>query len=136
MPRIAVIDDNASVLALFRSVIDQFHDVDTYADATSALAGVKALKPDVVLLDISLGEANGVDVLHQIRAQPGLQAVPVIAVTAHTQRVERARFLAEGFNDFVAKPLTDHDLLLSVIETALLGQSSPEMDDDLGDPTP
>lgn len=130
MSRIAIIDDNADVLALFRTLIDPFHEVRTYADAASALDGVRQDKPDVVLLDISLGAANGVDVLYEIRALPGLKAVPIIAVTAHSARHERARFLAEGFTDYVAKPLTDHGILLAVIETALRGESAPEMDDD------
>jgi CheY-like chemotaxis protein len=134
MPNVAIVDDNADVLALFRTLIDPFHEVRTYPDASSALAGVKKHKPDVVLLDISLGDANGVDVLHELRAQAGLESVPVIAVTAHSQRAERARFLAEGFTDYVAKPLTDYQLLLSVIETALLGESAPELDDDLDAP--
>jgi CheY-like chemotaxis protein len=136
MPRIAIVDDNVDVLALFRSIVDPYHEVRTYADAASALAGVKQHRPDVVLLDISLGDANGVDVLHQLRAQAGQAALPVIAVTAHSQRVERARFLSEGFTDYLAKPLTDYALLLSVIETALRGESSPWMDNDDDDPAP
>ena len=131
MPSIAIVDDNVDVLALFRSIIDPHHEVRTYADAASALAGVKQHRPDVVLLDISLGDASGVDVLHQLRAVSGQETLPVIAVTAHSQRVERARFLAEGFTDYLAKPLTDYALLLAVIETALRGESSPWMDDDL-----
>ena len=130
MSSVAIVDDNADVLALFRTLIDPFHEVRTYADAASALAGVKQHRPDVVLLDISLGDANGVDVLHALRAQEGLESVPVIAVTAHSQRSERTRFLAEGFTDYVAKPVRDHGVLLSVIETALLGESAPAPDDD------
>jgi CheY-like chemotaxis protein len=135
MPRIAIVDDNTDVLALFSTLITPHHEVRTYSDATSALAGMKGDRPDLVLLDISLGDANGVDLLHQLRDQPGMQVMPIIAVTSHSQRVERARFLAEGFTDYVAKPLTDHDLLLSVIETALRGESTPWMDDDLDEPT-
>jgi CheY-like chemotaxis protein len=134
MPSVAIIDDNADVLALFRTLIDPFHDVRTYADAASALAGMKKDKPDVVLLDISLGDASGVDVLRQLRGHPGLESVPVIAVTAHSQRVERAKFLSEGFTDYVAKPVTDPGVLLAVIETALRGESAPELDDDLTPP--
>lgn len=131
MPSVAIIDDDIDVLTLFRTLIDPFHDVRTYADAASALAGMKKDKPDVVLLDISLGDDNGVDVLRQLRSHPGLESVPVIAVTAHSQRVERAKFLSEGFTDYVAKPLTDPGVLLAVIETALRGESAPERDDDL-----
>lgn len=131
MSTIAIIDDDLDMLTLFRTLIDPFHDVRTYADAASALAGVKADRPDVVLLDISLGEDNGLDVLHRLRASAGLEAVPVIAVTSHSDRTERAQFLAEGFTDFIAKPLTDHGVLMAVIETALRGESLPELDDDL-----
>jgi two-component system OmpR family response regulator len=136
MSSVTIIDDDLNLLAFFRALIDPFHAVHTYSDAASALAGVKKHKPDVVLLDISLGDASGVDVLHQLRAQAGLESVPVIAVTAHSQRIERATFLAEGFTDFVAKPLTDHAMLLAVIETALRGESTPELDDDLDEQLP
>ena len=133
MAKVAIIDDDHDLLDCFRALIDPYHDVRTYSDAASALAGVEKERPDVVLLDISLGEESGVDVLHQLRAMPGLDALPVIAVTTHSLRTERATFLAEGFTDFVAKPLTDQEVLISVIETALAGGSSPEMDDDLDD---
>lgn len=132
MATIAIIDDDLDILKLFRTLVQPFHDVRTYIDAASALAGVKENRPDVALLDISLGEVSGVDVLHQLRAQAGLERLPVIAVTSHSQRTERATYLAEGFTDFVAKPLTDHSMLIAVIETALRGESAPELDDDLG----
>jgi CheY-like chemotaxis protein len=134
MANVAVIDDDLDLLALFRRLIDPFHEVRTYADAATALSGVKANKPDIVLLDISLGDADGVDgvgVLHRLRSEPGWERVPVIAVTSHSLRSERARYLAEGFTDFIAKPLSDHGMVMSVIETALRGESSPETDDDL-----
>jgi CheY-like chemotaxis protein len=131
MATIAIIDDDIDILELFRTLIEPFHDVRTYIDSASALAGVKENRPDMALLDISLGEASGVDLLHQLRAQVGLQSLPVIAVTSHSQRTERATYLAEGFTDFVAKPLTDPSMLIAVIETALRGESAPELDDDV-----
>jgi two-component system response regulator ChvI len=131
MANVAIIDDDLDVLNLFRTLIDPFHQVHTYADGLTALEGVKQSKPDIVLLDITLGRASGVDLLHQLRLEEGLAAVPVIAVTSHTLRSERAQYLAEGFTDFIAKPLTDHGMLISVVETALRGESAPEMDDDL-----
>jgi CheY-like chemotaxis protein len=132
MATIAIIDDDLDILKLFRTLVQPFHDVRTYIDAASALAGVKENRPDVALLDISLGEVSGVDVLHQLRAQVGLESLPVIAVTSHSQRTERAAYLAEGFTDFIAKPLTDPSMLIAVIETALRGESAPELDDDVG----
>lgn len=134
MAHVAVIDDDLDLLTLFRRLIDPFHEVRTYADAATALSGVQANKPDVVLLDISLGDAAGVDgldVLRRLRTEPGCESVPIIAVTSHSLRSERAHYLAEGFTDFIAKPLADHGMVMSAIETALRGESLPETDDDL-----
>jgi CheY-like chemotaxis protein len=131
MANVAIIDDDLDILTLFRKLVDPFHEVRTYANGADALFGMKADKPDIVLLDISLGDANGVDVLHQLRGEPGLASLPVIAVTSHSLRTERATYLAEGFTDYIAKPLTDHGMLMAVIETALHGGSAPETDDDL-----
>ncbi len=131
MARVTVIDDSADILALFRELIEPFHEVHTYLDALAAFDGIKKHRPDVVLLDISLGNVHGVDVLHHIRGQAGLESLPIIAVTTRSQRIERSKFLAEGFTDFVAKPVTDEGVLLSAIEMALRGESSPGLDDDL-----
>jgi CheY-like chemotaxis protein len=75
--------------------------------------------PDVVLLDISLPELDGVEVLRRMRADPVLHTVPVIAVTAHAMAGDRQKFLAAGFDDYLTKPILDESVLTAAIDRCL-----------------
>ena len=57
--------------------------------------------------------------LARIRADESLRTLKVIALTAHASLADRDRFLAEGFDDYVTKPITDENILLGAIEKAL-----------------
>jgi len=68
---------------------------------------------DLVLMDIQMPEMNGEEALCEIRKkelESGLH-LPVIALTAYTMRGDKERFLAEGFDGYVSKPLIINDLL-------------------------
>ncbi len=71
--------------------------------------------PDLVLLDISLPEMDGTEVLRWIRDQEELKDVPVVALTAHAMAGDREKYLAKGFNDYVTKPIVDESILLETI---------------------
>jgi CheY-like chemotaxis protein len=58
---------------------------------------------------------DGTEVLRWIRNQEDLRDVPVIALTAHAMAGDREKFLAEGFNDYVTKPIVDETILLETI---------------------
>jgi len=74
---------------------------------------------DVVLLDISLPQMDGTEVLAWIREQDELKHLPVIALTAHAMAGDRDKYLAAGFNDYVTKPIIDEDVLIEAIERCL-----------------
>jgi CheY-like chemotaxis protein len=72
-----------------------------------------------VLLDISLPEMDGTEVLERLRADPRFKNLPVIALTAHAMAGDREKFLALGFDDYVTKPILDETVLLDAISAAL-----------------
>ena len=72
--------------------------------------------PDLILLDISLPEMDGTEVLQWIRQDERVQHLPVIALTAHAMAGDREKFLAAGFNDYVTKPIVDEIVLLGTID--------------------
>jgi two-component system cell cycle response regulator DivK len=74
-------------------------------DVTHGKAALVLLTPDAVLLDIGLGEHNGLDLAAWMRQQSRLAGVPVIAVTAHAMTSDREFILKSGCNDYVPKPV-------------------------------
>src|SRR5262245_25715820 len=97
MKRIALVEDNPDNQLLIRVMLQDSYEVTAYETGAAALAGLRAEKPDLVLLDISLPEMDGTQVLRSIRSDPALQALPVIALTAHAMAGDREKYLAWGF---------------------------------------
>ena len=58
---------------------------------------------------------DGTDVLRWVRDQDAIKDVPVVALTAHAMAGDREKFLAEGFNGYVTKPIVDESILLETI---------------------
>lgn len=117
--KIAVVEDNPDNRLLVSAILDDRYELSEYETGREAIAGLPALPPDLVLLDISLPEMDGTEVLAWIRKQPDLRAIPVIALTAHAMAGDREKYLAAGFNDYVTKPILDEDILLEAIERCL-----------------
>jgi CheY-like chemotaxis protein len=114
------VDDNDDIRFLLDAVLSTTYDVTEYESGSDALAGIARQRPDVVLLDISLPDLDGTEILRRLRSDLGLADLPVIALTANALAGDRERFLAAGFNGYVTKPVLDETILLRAI-TALLG---------------
>jgi CheY-like chemotaxis protein len=85
--------------------------VDTAEDAESAIIKATHVVYDIVILDIGLrGGLNGVDALKEIRKLPEYDKIPIIAFTAFAMAGDREKFLSEGFDDYIAKPVIKEDL--------------------------
>jgi CheY-like chemotaxis protein len=121
--KIAVVEDNPDNRLLVRVILDSLYEVTEYETGLSALEGLQTNPPDLVLLDVSLPEIDGTEVLRRIRADPNLRNLPVIALTAHAMATDREKFLAAGFDDYVTKPIVDEDLLLDAIKSKLTAKS-------------
>ncbi len=117
--KIAVVEDNPDNRLLVSAILDDAYDLSEYESGAEVLAGLKDNPPDLMLLDISLPEMDGTEVLAWIRKQPEFQSLPVIALTAHAMAGDREKFLAVGFNDYVTKPILDEDVLLEAIQRCL-----------------
>lgn len=90
---------------------------------------------DLVLMDIRMPEMDGIMTTHKIRNSASSKfdpRIPIIALTAHAMEGDRERFLEEGMNDYISKPLNEEDLLRVIEgvgwgkkETASVGESAP-----------
>jgi two-component system, cell cycle response regulator DivK len=114
--KIAIVEDNPDNRELVRFILSEAYDVIEYDSGQRALEGVRENRPDLILLDISLPQMDGPEILALIRADTTLSALPVIALTAHAMKGDRERYLALGFNDYVTKPILDEGALIHKIE--------------------
>ena len=119
MPTIAVVEDNADNRLLLHAILGDDYELVEYENGSDALAAFASMRPDLVLLDISLPGMDGNEILKRIRQDSALKALPVVALTAHAMSGDRERFLAAGFNDYVTKPIVDETLLVGAIERLL-----------------
>lgn len=118
-PTIAVVEDNPDNRILVQAILDDRYEIIEYDSGIAALDGLQSVVPDLVLLDISLPEMDGTEVLRRMKEDPRLASVPVIALTAHAMAGDRERFLGEGFDEYVTKPIVDDTVLIEAIERRL-----------------
>jgi CheY-like chemotaxis protein len=117
--KIAVVEDNPDNRLLVSAILEDEYEITEYETGKEAMAGLEADTPDLVLLDISLPEMDGLEVLTWMRRQPALAELPVIALTAHAMAGDREKYLGAGFNEYVTKPILDESVLLEAISRCL-----------------
>jgi two-component system response regulator RegX3 len=119
-PTILVVEDEASfVEALQIGLAREGFRVEVAADGVEALERFAAVQPDLVLLDVMLPRASGIDVCRQIRS---ISAVPIIMVTAKSSEIDTVVGLEVGADDYVTKPYRIRELVARI--RALLRRSS------------
>ena len=115
--RVMVVDDNVdTVTTLALLVQESGHDVRTGYDGSSVLEVALDYRPNVVLLDIGLPGLNGFEVAKQLRQQPALQNVVLVAMTGYGQESDRQRSQEAGFDHHLVKP-GDFGKVLQILAT-------------------
>ena len=117
--KIAVVEDNPDNRMLVQALLEDTYEISEYETGVDAINGLGDNIPDLILLDISLPEMDGTEVLAWIRDQDALKDIPVIALTAHAMSGDREKFIASGFNGYVTKPIVDEEVLFGAIQNCL-----------------
>ena len=103
---ILVVEDNPMNRELLCDWLEaEGHEVLSAEDLSLARCLLQERQPDAVLLDVQLGNEDGLSLAAWMRKQPELCHLPVIAVTAHAMVTEHQRFLQAGCNACVSKPI-------------------------------
>jgi len=111
-PTILVVEDEASFVEALQIGLSRegFH-VEVATDGIEALERFEKLAPDLVLLDLMLPRASGIDVCRQIRQT---SAVPIIMVTAKSSEIDTVVGLEVGADDYVTKPYRIRELVARI----------------------
>jgi two-component system phosphate regulon response regulator PhoB len=99
-------------------------DVIETADGAEALAAIRRRRPDLVLIDLRMPRLEGLEVLRELRADPGTARLPVIVLTARTRGLDAQLGYAAGATDYIVKPFSPRELVRRV-EDVLTRADSP-----------
>ncbi len=106
MARVLLVEDNPTNLELLRFLLRHHgHEVDSAGTGDEGAALVESLRPDIVLCDLRMPRLDGYGLLARVRANPALDRVVVVAVTAYSMPDDRRRVCEAGFDGLFTKPI-------------------------------
>jgi CheY-like chemotaxis protein len=113
--RVLVADDCPDARASLRLVLTLLgYEVTEASDGAAALDAARATRPHVALLDLAMPHGNGLEVAREVRQDPALQGVLLVAVSGYGQQEDVAGALAAGFDQHLLKPI-DFDALQALL---------------------
>ncbi len=122
-PLILVVDDEQSIRVLLRQILnDAGYRVAEAVDGVDALAKVRSLTPNLIILDLMMPQLSGFDVLSALRSDPVTSAVPVIILSVLDDRRKGLRL---GADAYLTKPLNTDEILATIerlLEQAARGE--------------
>ena len=108
LPHLLLVDDSEAILAFERAALSSHSSVSTATTGAEALEKVRQVHPAAMLLDLSMPEIDGGEVLRQLQEDPELRSIPVIVVSSEKHRKEEC--LRGGAAAFLAKPIRAAEL--------------------------
>jgi two-component system cell cycle response regulator DivK len=115
--RILVVDDQEDNRRILRDLLSSVgYELIESEDGAQAVVAAAAHQPDLILMDIQMPILDGYDATRQIKADPKLRAIPVIAVTSYALSGDEDKARAAGCDAYIAKPYSPRQLLARVRE--------------------
>jgi two-component system sensor histidine kinase/response regulator len=120
---IVIVDDDVDVSQMTRMRLEQtgLYTVRVCNRGSEALAFIRKTRPDMVLLDIVMPDADGTEIAQQIKEDKSLAGIRVVFMTSLVEEGELDRSSVIGGYPFISKPITGEALLKSVKEFFELG---------------
>lgn len=113
---ILYVEDNPDNRLLVRRVLlSENYSLVEAKSASDALDALKSNIPDLILMDINMPDMDGYTLTAHIKAMPGFERVPILAITANVMRGDREKTLQAGCDGYIQKPI-DIDQLTREIE--------------------
>jgi CheY-like chemotaxis protein len=105
IPMVLVVEDNPDNMITIKALLEGKCRIIEAEDGLTGVELAKKYQPHLILMDIALPGMNGIEALNEIRKEPAIEFVPVIAVSASAMKGDREDFIALGFDDYVSKPI-------------------------------
>ncbi|HYO72136.1 MAG TPA: ATP-binding protein [Archangium sp.] len=130
-PSVLVVEDTADLRDFVARTLGQEFRVEVAQDGEEGLRKVEALRPDVLVTDIMMPRMSGDVLLREVRARAGLNAMPVLLLSALADDALRVRLLSSGAQDYVVKPFLAAELTARVRNLATLKRTREALQNEL-----
>jgi CheY-like chemotaxis protein len=108
---ILVVDDNPANVRLLSALLGaKGYAVRVAGDAKEARESIRAERPHLILMDIQLPDVDGLQLTREIKADPGLRDIPVVAVTSYAMKGDEQKALDAGCDGYITKPIDTRGL--------------------------
>jgi PAS domain S-box-containing protein len=108
--RVVVVDDNVDVVRYIQRLLRDSCEVVAAHDVESGLEAVRAISPDLVLVDVMMPGVDGLELVRRIRADRAIQTVSVLVLSARAGEEARLDALEAGADDYLVKPFSAREL--------------------------
>jgi signal transduction histidine kinase len=112
--RVLLADDNADMRDYARRLLSERWAVEAVSNGREALDAARARPPDVIVTDIMMPRLDGFGLLRELRADPDLQSIPVIMLSARAGEEARLEGVTASADDYLVKPFSARDLVARV----------------------
>ncbi len=122
-PKVVLVDDEKDFLKLMENWLRPQYEVFSFSDPEAVADRVRALVPDVAILDVHMPAESGFALCKRLRAQPGFETLPVVFLTGSKTDEDFVQHLETGGSRYLTKPISRQALLDALVEQ--IGPSRP-----------
>src|SRR5215467_1914090 len=128
-PRILLVDDSPAYRRVIQTMLGPKYEFAQAETAEEALARLGTFQPDLIISDLIMPGIDGYELCRRLRAQPGLENVPIIMLTSKTGDESRITGLEVGADDYLFKPIRPRELNARVNSLLRLRRATLELED-------
>jgi two-component system phosphate regulon response regulator PhoB len=113
--RITLVEDDPDIAEVLRyNLVKEGFQVDVFGRGDSALAGIRTLPPDLVLLDLMLPGLDGLEICRLLKREARTATIPLVMLTAKGEETDRVVGLELGADDYIPKPFSTREVVLRI----------------------
>lgn len=116
MKRILVVEDVELNRDLVVQLLEDEYEVVTAKDGAEGIRLAQSVRPDLILMDLSLPVVDGWEAARRLKADENLKSIPIIALSAHAMTGDEERALRCGCDDYLSKPLHEDRLFEKLVK--------------------
>lgn len=103
---VLLVEDNEDNLVVYRTILEHVgYEVIEARDGEEGVSRARSLRPDIILMDISIPKMDGWEATERLKGDDQTSAIPIIALTAHALEEDRAKAMRAGCDGYLAKPV-------------------------------